>query len=205
MRKRSAPPQPHHSQRISEFLRLGDGILQRRAVRSGLKSSFTLNWAQDAGLTIDSEQPDLEDYRSFWLDLRQLLLQRSVTHFESVMKAARAEFGNAGPESYFDSCREAWVRALRQSPIGFSLNGTDWAPKDLINLWLNGEVFHGDQDKRALWLSVEQPFPAIPHTIIHNTVISLLEIMMAAMARIDFLLGGPGVVSVVEGRSSTLR
>lgn len=74
------------------------------------------------------------------------------------------------------------------------------SPATLLDLWLNGVVFHDDHVKRERWAEVAAPFTEVPQMIIHRTTVRLLEICMAAMARLDYLQGGPGIVSIVEGR-----
>jgi len=188
-------------ERVDAFLRVGDAILARRAIQSGLETSMAIRFRQGEGLTIESREPDLEDYRSLWVDLRKLvLLQDSVVFFPNVMNSARWVFSSSDAGADFEKLRDAWNQALSRSAIGFSFNSHVWTPRELIDVWLNGEVFHDDSIKRSSFAELERFSPVIPRQIIYIATARLLEVMMRAMARIDFLKGGSGVFSIAEGR-----
>lgn len=200
MARRASPQRTTDADRIDAFLRVGDAILARRALQSGFRASFSVDFQQGVGLRIRQDGPDHEDYRSLLLDLRKLITEDSPSHFPNVMQSAVVTFGDDGPQSHFEDLRAAWNSALSTSSVELRINGTTWKPRDLIHIWLNGEVFHDDVDKQKKWKWIVGVAGDMSQFIIQSTFISLVEIAMTAMARIDFLCGGTGLVSIAEGR-----
>lgn len=174
-------------------------MLSRRAVRAGLQSSLNIRVYQGEGATFTNHFPDEEDLRSFMLDLRKLLADKSEVQFSRVMHSARVAFNAGADDLSLTTLPKAWNHALKRSPYKFSAYGRVWTPELLLDTWFNAELFHTDRDKAEAWARLsESPFAKL---VLVHTASTLTTLTMYGMARIDFLLGGPGHVSIANGRA----
>lgn len=191
-------------ERVQLFLEVGDALLSRRVAREGLfRSSFNLHFEQGKGVSFSSQFPDEEDLRSFMLDLRKLTAPNSEVNFPRVMRSACVALTVEPDEKPLTTLPVAWRKALSSGQIELKVDGRVWTPSDLLDIWFNGELFHTDRDKAADWSRLSNlPFVKL---LLVNTVSALTELTMHGMARIDYLLGGLGSVSIATGRARAVE
>jgi hypothetical protein len=163
--------------------------------------TLSLKFADDQ-LHQSVDGPDEEDYRSFWMDLRKLIMDGSPTHLPRVLSAAWQMYpDDEARTNWWTPLREAWNRALSRGPIALSVNGIDYSPGKLIDMWLNGVLFHDDAEKRRVWAELSEPLPAMAEIIVNSAVISLVTVVAGAYAKLDALRGGPGTVTIPNRQS----
>jgi hypothetical protein len=81
---------------------------------------------------------------------------------------------------YIQSAREAFNNTLNHCPIQLKINDHELTPRELIELWFNGNIFHADIEKSDKFDSLmKMPLADFAELVFKATVISLASIIVS--------------------------
>ncbi|MGE3074429.1 MAG: hypothetical protein AB7N24_14360 [Dehalococcoidia bacterium] len=201
MPRRSSGSSPTPAERLSEFQRITRELLNRSAVTSGLGISWELKGNQSESAHVEIDGPDEDQLRSFMMDLRKLLSNESPAHFPAVLSAARRAYPDSESMEWWTTLGKDWKQALDSSPVALSLNGVVYSPRRLLDLWINGELFHDDPMKQREWRALSADPFGFHRIALNMTVVHLVQVAGFALAQLNRLTGvvAPVLVPGVGG------
>ena len=134
-------------------------ILNRRVVRSkGLEVNLHLSFDRSTGMRLDSREPDEEDLRSFLMDFRMFISKREPVYLPCIRSLVEQGLDSSSPLLLdLRKSEEVWKRQYQIGMLGLNLNGKQYSPENVLDLWINGYYFHNDKHKRMVLESLLGP------------------------------------------------
>jgi len=127
--------------------------------------------------------------------IRQFYSPSESINFKNIYKLVYQLLVSSGTasESTLDHVRRAmssFKQITKRLPVGLKLGGKTMTPRDVIDIWFNGNIFHADPAKSALYMSLWRS-PAGPwadfcfrSAIVH---LSALMVYFGALVRTEVL------------------
>lgn len=132
------------------FLRRVDEIRGTRLIRTGaLSDAFHVGATKGQPAVFSVSRPDEDDFRSFLLSFRHLVAKKEPATLDRV---ANIVLGGLEPNRLREivvQSREKWRRAKKSGTMRLVIDGTDYGPELVLDLYLNGRYFHSDTAKAA--------------------------------------------------------
>ena len=148
-----------NSERLDLFVSRSGDIINRRVVRSkSLEVNLHLSFDRAIGMRLDSREPDEEDLRSFLMDFRMFISEKEPVFIPRVRSLIIQGLDASSPlRTALINSKKAWHQQLRTGILRVNLNGKQYSPEDVLDLWINGYYFHNDKDKRIVLESLLGP------------------------------------------------
>ncbi len=136
------------TKQLDLFLTRARQLEQTRLIRSKPNSSWKMHFSEDGTMTITTEEPDEEDLRSYLMILRQFVLQKEPIHLGRIHNLLDRRITDDELRGYVTKARDGLKEAARGHGIHFQLNDETISPERVADLWINGEYFHNDPEKK---------------------------------------------------------
>lgn len=126
--------------------------------RETLSSRMTFDSRPCGGMTAEFDGYDSDMFKSFWTTLRQIaLLESEDIYFYKICNIVRKNCDREELNNWVDYARDNWKKLLKDEPVvKFAMEEMTTNEK-LLKFWVNGVVFHADNEKYALWNSLIPP------------------------------------------------
>ena len=113
------------------------------------KLSFTLNYEQNKGVSSKTNLPPEEIIESLLVRYRHFYMEKSPIKLERILSIL---YHNSGKkiQAKVSEIKRNYRKALTKSPASIRFNEKTITPKEIIEVWLYGEHFHLDKDKREI-------------------------------------------------------
>jgi hypothetical protein len=148
------------SERVASFATAVDRMLDRRLVQDGsLSINFTLEWQDGGPLQVNVVEPDEEDLRSFLLDFRKFVSKKEALYVDRVHNELYRAVDDPGLRAELDRAKQLWRSARRRGAIHLVVDDDQFAPEQLLDLWINGRYFHDDDAKQRELARLEAAEP----------------------------------------------
>ncbi|BAN03972.1 hypothetical protein [Ilumatobacter coccineus] len=138
------------SAEIDLFLEVLREIEGTRLVKSGaLSDAFYAAATTGMHGIFSVSVPDDDDFRSFLLALRKLLLQGDLTNIDRAANVVRKRLGPGELYEFLNTERRIWRDLAEGSgPMKLIIDGTEYKPSDAFDLLIYSGPFHHDPEKR---------------------------------------------------------
>jgi len=199
----SSPPYPYsvgnrrsNDDRLLLFVDVLTAALSRRAVRNGLRASWEVEWDDEAGdVRFFSNRGDEEDLRSLMLDIRKFVAEKEDVQLSKVLNILWLKSsGNERLRGQVEQVRRDWTQAQKDTTYP---HGEDESPQELTpirswKMWVNGGLFHDDEDLRYEYAALSEPDRARVDMLAVRLVMSLLGLTVRTRSIIWEFLPPPG-------------
>lgn len=150
-----APFDEREVARLRKYARLVDDLCATSFYKAAKDISLTLNMGAD-GVTEHLAGPGDEAVRSALTYFRQLYLAKERCSFNKTLSLVGAHV-DQHPSLHQERAKTELRRlkklkagAAQPPRLGINIEGKQMAPDDVIDVFLNGEYFHGDEKHEAL-------------------------------------------------------
>lgn len=188
MARRSSHTRRSPEDRLRHFAAVVERCFERRAVvdqtlRAQLRITATV---EQPAIELHTDHGDPEDVRSFATEFRKLLLNDDDANFFGICKLIEQHSADEEMRGYSRSNREKWSRLMAGAGgVNLVLNHRPAKRgRELLDVWLNGEVFHSDPEAAAYLAELQRgefgPMNrALPVQEVQSTLITGLKIAAA--------------------------
>lgn len=195
---------------LQSFVSKARAIAVNSAMRQG--TQFTLNLTFQAGKPVTSEYiiPPAEARKALMVDLRPMIsLQDEAIYFyrvHNICARNRTEI-SADVFSELVRLREEFSNTNEHGNIRIDTDDGGMTPRELVHCSFNGEIFHGDDDKRNKLEEIRRyGMPELLDYQFNDTIIRQANIVIryADLVAIH-LLGDKGIASANEHATTALE
>lgn len=139
-------------------------LTNKRLFREGKLHSitFTVSWEYETGrISFGGTQLDEEDFCSFLLTFRQFIMNDEPINTNHIFNLAIRRTKDELRKQQLTKARETWKETTKRfRGIKLAINGHDFTPREVLDLWINGFYFHTDpQDIEKVKALNSTPFP----------------------------------------------
>ncbi|MBU1937893.1 hypothetical protein KKG05_10890 [bacterium] len=129
-------------------------------------TSIKLNWKEGKGLNFSLKIPDREPFVHLVTILRQFYAPSESVNFSKVYNIVWKYLDNkeARIREYAVSAKAIYKEILAKTKAPILFNNHRFAPREIIDLWFNADIFHTDQVKRKKLEAILQ-LPIAPFLI----------------------------------------
>src|SRR5690606_18069607 len=123
---------------------------------------FTVGWEYETGqISFGGTQPDEEDFCSFLVTFRQFIMNNEPINANHIFNLAIRRAKDEHRKQQLNQAREAWKETMKRfRGIKLTINGHDFTPSEVLDLWINGFYFHTDaQDIETVKTLNSTPLP----------------------------------------------
>jgi hypothetical protein len=138
-------------ERLELFTQRVAELRDRRLVRNGMNTRYTVSWTQVSRLlTQQTIEPDEEDLRSFLLVFRQFISDREPVFISRAFNDCLRLLDSGDLREQLAQAQEAWRNAFRgMGALHVTIDGRNLTGEYVLDLWINGYYFHNDSNKTA--------------------------------------------------------
>jgi hypothetical protein len=153
-------------------------------VKAGLMNNYTIEFGTPDGMTVTS-LPRRAVVAELVLYLRPFVLQNEDTYFTKITGVLSRRLNHERMRSMLRSRKDEFLnkhsRALYELTIGdVSLN-----TEETLQTWLNGAIYHRDEEKR---LAVENLTKTMPAPVMNAIMLDLLAVKAACVLDVAQLI-----------------
>ena len=155
MARRAAPTNRSDEERLRHFVHVVERCVDRRAVQQGtIRASVKIRAGEGQGIEVESDHGDAEDVRSLLVEFRKLLADNDDASFYGICNVLYRRVVDEEMRECVRSNREAWQTIFR-GQVSLVKGDRKIAGRALIDVWLNGVVFHSDPADAAFYGSLD--------------------------------------------------
>jgi hypothetical protein len=129
---------------VSECHRLNE----HKHIESGFRASLSIRAEADEPWQYTVLEPDAEILESYLIRLRRFMSEGEPIFVHAVRNVVRRNLIDAELLEELDREVEDWKRLMKSDGIVTTLNGEDISPDLAWDLYINGEYFHFNMEKR---------------------------------------------------------
>lgn len=106
-----------------------------------------INWDIETGVSVEAEEPDEDDLRSFLLTFRHFVMNDEPTYLYKVLNTANKclKLENHDRRDFLSKAREEWQKA-EVGLEAFIVDQQHLKAEYVLDLYINGKYFHNDPD-----------------------------------------------------------
>jgi hypothetical protein len=156
-----------YRQSVQAFLSTVDELKERPFIIDGLyEFHFHISVDEGAGqITCEMQEGDQEHFRSFLLTFRKFILNDEPSNVDWILNICRRFVLDDKKEliEVLDGLKAVWGYRYRKGVVQMRTNDLDLTPEYVLDLWINGQYFHGDnpQKKHKLKALLSQDIPSV--------------------------------------------
>jgi hypothetical protein len=152
-RKRSGRVDLSYRENLGVFLSCVEELRERPFILKGLcEFQFHVSFDDESGqLTCEIQEADQEHFRSFLLTFRKFILNDEPSNVDWVLNTCRRFVKDEEVElkEVLDELKAVWRFQYGKGAVRMHTSGLNLTPEYVLDLWINGQYFHGDNpDKR---------------------------------------------------------
>lgn len=152
----SSKPSRTPAERLLLFVQRVDQAVNRRAIAEKTLRAHLSMSAGANGSIFTADTGDEEDLRSLLLDFRSFLAPGEPVHVHAIFNLIEQQTRSFENKDANRHNRQQWDIA-RRGQMGLKINDRLVTAEDCFDLYVNGELFHQDQQKAAFIASLD-PF-----------------------------------------------
>lgn len=152
-RKRSGREDLSYRENLGVFLSCVEELRERPFILKGLyEFQFHVSFDDESGqLTCEIQEAEQEHFRSFLLTFRKFILNDEPSNVDWVLNTCRrfVKYEEEELKEVLDELKAIWRFRYRKGVVQMHTSGLNLTPEYVLDLWINGQYFHGDNpDKR---------------------------------------------------------
>jgi hypothetical protein len=152
-RKRKGRENRTYRENLEVFLSCVEELRERPFILDGLyEFRFHINVDKESGqLTYESQEADQEHFRSFLLTFRKFILNDEPSNIDWVLSVSRRFVKDEEEElrEVLDELKAIWKYRYRIGVIQMHTGGLALTPEYVLDLWINGQYFHGGNPEKC--------------------------------------------------------
>jgi hypothetical protein len=169
------------TERVDRFIARARELGDMRLMKNWTGSKLTVQWHEGRGLSVETENPDEEDLRSFLLTLRQFLMEKEPVFLYAIHNIAFQHLLSDELKKGLADARAEWTAFQRRGPVQIKLDQQEFGPERITDLWINGYYFHNSDDHRLLEQLAGGPMAVLSRYV-------LLDYVTEATNQVGFML-----------------
>jgi hypothetical protein len=135
-------------EKLRLFVQRVDEMEQNYLARNGIHLHFHIAIDSEAGMTMETEQPEEEAVKAFVLDFRHLISDNEDVCVRRIHNICEQRLIPEDVKQHLRAARAGWRTMLDRAVHTLTVNGRTRGPDDVADLWINGYYFHNDVDLR---------------------------------------------------------
>lgn len=151
-RKRRGRKELSYHDNLGIFLSSVEELRERPFVLDGLyEFQFHISIDKESGqLTCEFKEADQEYFRSFLLTFRKFILNDEPSNIDWVLNTCRrfVKDEEAELKEVLDELKAVWGYRYRKGVVQMHTEGLSLTPEYVLDLWINGQYFHGDNPEK---------------------------------------------------------
>ena len=183
------------TERVDAFLNLAASIDERRLAKTGIDLSVKLQWTIGAPMTGWIAQVDRDDLEAFLISWRQLITRKEPAHLPRLLDLATTHLKHAKLRELAGQVRDQLdvvnrnaipvesrprqaISRTEQRPDGSEIEH-ELTPWDVTDIFLQGEIFHGNNRERKQQLNAIEAsgFREVAEWIFRQYIVDIVELM----------------------------
>ena len=126
-------------------------------IKKGFGYKFTMAFGEKGvGVKITGFKED--DLRSYLTAFRHFILKNSPVYLNKIYNDLRKNVTDDEVKKMLNRNRDHWLQIHRQGAMGLTYNKKNITPEFAVNLFIKGEYFHLNEDKREFLKNLPYPF-----------------------------------------------
>jgi hypothetical protein len=130
-------------------------------IRQGSSLSLSIKGNDKGILEISSKEPNENILRSGLTILRQFIQNGEPINLFYIYNLCQKYIKNDIYRDYLQKSRSLWLKSRRVGDIPVILNGVKMTPEYIFDLFINGDIFHSEPEKRKKLKSIGPPLDKI--------------------------------------------
>lgn len=141
---------------LSEYVQFVDRVFDTALLRRGMPAITNMSWdASDGVMKWTCPPYKNSELHELLHVLRPLILVKETTSFERICGLLGRKFNNTTFRGYLKTQRTIFEDGELKLYMQVSLNNQPLFEDSTLKLWLNGEQYHTDKEKAAIWKDIE--------------------------------------------------
>ena len=137
-------------EQLDLFLTRLDELRSTRLIRTGaLSDAFHVGATRGQPAVFSISVPDEDDFRSFLLCFRHLVAKKEPATLDQVANTLLRRLDADRLREFILRSRETWRRERKHGAMRLIMDGSDYGPERVLDLYLNGRYFHSDDAKAS--------------------------------------------------------
>jgi hypothetical protein len=177
-----------------------DRVRETKLLQRGMPAITNMSWKPDEGMKWTYLPYDNSELHELLHVLRPLILSREATSFVRIVGLLGRKFENEKFRKHLKLQRSIFEDGELKLYMQISLNDQPLLDNATLNLWLNGEQYHTDEEKSAAWREIEEALTVentrgLLITQLHAKVKAIFNVQYIA----NLILGKADAQPVVAG------
>ncbi len=148
-RKSKDKPTLPDCERLLLFVSESDRLDEHKLVRTGFSPSLNISMdSPDQPWKHQISEPESEVLESYLLQLRRFMADDEHIFVHGIRNLARKLLLESSLRLRLDDAQSKWKRQMKNAEVSIRLNDKELLPAYAWDLYLNGQYFHVDMDKR---------------------------------------------------------
>lgn len=158
-----------------------DLFVKRAQELKQIRNDFNSQWDYKMIITDDEvtvEVPDENIWRSYMMAFRLLYADREPTQFGRVSNIAKGKVKDRDSDylSQLQICKDKWKAAFKDGDF-LTMDDESLAPKQVLDVYINGSYFHSDKRHQTALENYEQFDWRLDHVQLHRTIARLSDVI----------------------------
>ena len=134
--------------RFDLYVRRCDELIQEPAVQQGaFNIELSLRFERGGPLGVTSREPNEQLFRSFLITFRKFMSDGEDVYANRVNRLLHREVRSDELKGQLLTERQKWLNACKVGAFRLVENGRVLEPEQVMDLWINGSIFHNDRRK----------------------------------------------------------
>ncbi len=146
---RKAKTKVSDQRQLQMFVERVQELVDTRMMRDRQLHNYNprIKWDIEAGVSVEAQEPDEDDLRSFLLTFRHFVSQDEPVYLYNVFITAnkRLKAAYEGKRNFLSKAREEWQKA-EKGLEAFIVDREHLKADYVLDLYINGRYFHNDPD-----------------------------------------------------------
>lgn len=149
-----------------------------------LGPSISIKWEQGSPLALEQKGPSTSELLPIVVVVRQLYLQKESINFNKVYNIVHKYLSSSNTTSetimgHVRSAMSGFKQIMNSLPIVLNIAGKVVTPREIIDIWFNGNMFHADPQKSAIYKELwSSPAGPIAEFLFRSTIVHLATLMV---------------------------
>ncbi|OAD20873.1 hypothetical protein THIOM_003400 [Candidatus Thiomargarita nelsonii] len=164
-----------------QFTENVEQLYHTRLVSNGLPSLKRLSWNDESGITVETNDIEMEDVYAFLHKLRPHILQKEPASFERTCSIIGKRFHSPEMRQHLKYVRNLYNKGEYSKYFQLSVGNLPLFSDEALSHWLNGIEYHQDSEKRKSVKEIEE-------TISDKSARAIFLVQLTQKANAIFLL-----------------
>lgn len=155
------------------------GLRRRSILRRTRLLKWSMEWRPGRKVQFRHHLHDHDRITALLTDVRKLHLVNEPLHLTKVFTWARARIADPARVAELDNLRREYKAGLGGASVAIGEHGETYSRRQLLDIYLNGEYFHTEPEKRALIKELEARHLMFPRVLAMEGAVSVAHAALA--------------------------